>query len=93
MDNCILPPIVIFKKSYRILHSEFQFLPQIYYHRNCLLLSYFCNFFHLQDIDEISDPIQAEQYRVIADYKKQQKNEVDLVSGDIVEVFEKNENG
>ncbi|XP_071827969.1 SH3 and PX domain-containing protein 2A-like isoform X3 [Apostichopus japonicus] len=45
------------------------------------------------EIDEISDPIQAEQYRVIADYKKQQKNEVDLLSGDIVEVFEKNENG
>lgn len=45
------------------------------------------------EIDEISDPIQAEQYKVIADYKKQQKNEVDLVSGDVVEVFEKNENG
>lgn len=47
----------------------------------------------LTEIDEISDPIQAEQYKVIADYKKQQKNEVDLVTGDVVEVFEKNENG
>ena len=41
----------------------------------------------------ISDPIQPEQYVVIADYKKQQKNEVELHAGDSVEVFEKNDNG
>ncbi|XP_072026137.1 LOW QUALITY PROTEIN: SH3 and PX domain-containing protein 2B-like [Amphiura filiformis] len=45
------------------------------------------------DIEQISDPIQSEQYMVIADYKKQQKNEVDLHAGDVVEVFEKGENG
>ncbi|XP_071793014.1 SH3 and PX domain-containing protein 2A-like isoform X2 [Asterias amurensis] len=45
------------------------------------------------EIDMISDPIQPEQYVVIADYKKQQKNEVDLHAGDSVEVFEKNDNG
>lgn len=30
---------------------------------------------------------------MVADYKKQQKNEVDLTAGDLVEVFEKNDNG
>ena len=50
-------------------------------------------FLPLSDIDSISEPIQAEQYLVVADYKKQQKNEVDLVMGDLVEVFEKNDNG
>ena len=52
---------------------------------------YHCLF--ISDIEQISDPIQSEQYTVIADYKKQQKNEVDLHAGDIVEVFEKGENG
>eukprot|EP00057_Strongylocentrotus_purpuratus_P028696 XP_011683170.1 PREDICTED: SH3 and PX domain-containing protein 2A isoform X3 [Strongylocentrotus purpuratus] len=45
------------------------------------------------DIGNISEPIQAEQYIVVADYKKQQKNEVELTAGDLVEVFEKNDNG
>lgn len=62
-----------------------------FYIKSLICLQYLSSF--SQEIDEISDPIQAEQYRVIADYKKQQKNEVDLLSGDIVEVFEKNENG
>ncbi|XP_038045301.1 SH3 and PX domain-containing protein 2A-like isoform X2 [Patiria miniata] len=46
-----------------------------------------------KEIDVISDPIQPDPYIVIADYKKQQKNEVDLHTGDNVEVFEKNDNG
>ncbi|XP_072177487.1 SH3 and PX domain-containing protein 2A-like [Diadema setosum] len=46
-----------------------------------------------KEIDSISEPIQAEQYVVVANYKKQQKNEVDLTAGDLVEVFEKNDNG
>ncbi|XP_022096539.1 SH3 and PX domain-containing protein 2B-like isoform X4 [Acanthaster planci] len=46
-----------------------------------------------KEIDVISDPIQPEAYIVIADYKKQQKNEVDLHAGDHVDVFEKNDNG
>ncbi|XP_041476931.1 SH3 and PX domain-containing protein 2A-like isoform X1 [Lytechinus variegatus] len=46
-----------------------------------------------KDIGSISEPIQAEQYIVVADYKKQQKNEVELTAGDLVEVFEKNDNG
>ena len=29
----------------------------------------------------------------IADYKKQNRNEVNMVAGDIVEVIDKNENG
>lgn len=34
-----------------------------------------------------------EQYVAIADYKKQNRNEVSMVAGDIVEVIDKNENG
>lgn len=34
-----------------------------------------------------------EQYVVIVDYKKQNRNEVNMVAGDIVEVIDKNENG
>ena len=34
-----------------------------------------------------------EQYVAIADYKKQNRNEVIMVAGDIVEVIDKNENG
>ena len=29
----------------------------------------------------------------IADYKKQNRNEVNMVAGDVVEVIDKNENG
>ena len=34
-----------------------------------------------------------DQYIAIADYRKQAKNELSLVAGDVVEVFDKNENG
>ncbi|XP_065184888.1 SH3 and PX domain-containing protein 2B-like isoform X1 [Sycon ciliatum] len=41
----------------------------------------------------ISEPMLLEQYVAIADYKKKQKNEVNLSAGVSVEVVEKNENG
>ena len=41
----------------------------------------------------ISEPMQLEQYIVIADYQKQNRSEVSVLAGDIVEVIEKNENG
>ena len=34
-----------------------------------------------------------EQYIVIADYKKQSKNDINLKAGDIVDAIERNENG
>lgn len=37
--------------------------------------------------------MQLEQYIVIADYQKQNRSEVSVLAGDIVEVIEKNENG
>lgn len=37
--------------------------------------------------------MSLEQYVAIADYKKQNRNEVNMVAGDIVEVIDKNENG
>lgn len=43
--------------------------------------------------DVISEPMMLEQYVAIADYKKKQKNEVNLNAGISVEVVEKNENG
>lgn len=44
-------------------------------------------------VDHISGPVSLEQYVAIADYKKQNRNEVNMVAGDIVEVIDKNENG
>ena len=41
----------------------------------------------------ISEPMQLEQYIVIADYKKQNRSEISVLAGDIVEVIDKNENG
>lgn len=41
----------------------------------------------------ISEPMQLDQYIVIADYQRQNKSEVSVLAGDIVEVIEKNENG
>ncbi|KAK3749617.1 hypothetical protein QZH41_012955 [Actinostola sp. cb2023] len=43
--------------------------------------------------DVISDPISLEQFVAIADYKKQNRNEINMVAGDVVEVIDKNENG
>lgn len=37
--------------------------------------------------------MQLEQYIVIADYQKQNRSEVSVLAGDIVEVIEKSENG
>lgn len=48
--------------------------------------------FHFQG-KVISEPMQLEQYIVIADYQKQNRSEVSVLAGDIVEVIEKNENG
>ena len=44
-------------------------------------------------VDHISGPVLLEQYVAVADYKKQNRNEVNMVAGDIVEVIDKNENG
>lgn len=44
-------------------------------------------------VDHITGPVLLEQYVAIADYKKQNRNEVNMVAGDIVEVIDKNENG
>ena len=58
--------------------------------------SFFFFFFFFCDIstaENISGPVLLEQYVAIADYKKQNRNEVNMVAGDIVEVIDKNENG
>jgi len=44
-------------------------------------------------VENISGPVSLEQYVAIADYKKQNRNEVSMVAGAIVEVIDKNENG
>lgn len=42
---------------------------------------------------EISGPIILDMYRVIADYTKTTKYEINLLAGDQVEIVEKNQNG
>ena len=42
---------------------------------------------------EISGPVVFEQYIVIADYKKKDKNDISLTAGDTVDVIEKSEFG
>uniref|UniRef100_A0A3Q1JW27 Neutrophil cytosolic factor 1 n=1 Tax=Anabas testudineus TaxID=64144 RepID=A0A3Q1JW27_ANATE len=42
---------------------------------------------------EISGPIILETYRVVADFVKTSKNEINLHSGDLVEIVEKSQNG
>ncbi|KAM9846735.1 neutrophil cytosol factor 1 [Aulostomus maculatus] len=42
---------------------------------------------------EISGPIILDSYRVIADFVKTSKHELNLRSGDLVEIVEKNQNG
>uniref|UniRef100_A0A4W5K7I1 Neutrophil cytosolic factor 1 n=1 Tax=Hucho hucho TaxID=62062 RepID=A0A4W5K7I1_9TELE len=42
---------------------------------------------------EISGPIILESYRVIADYSKTSKYEINLLTGDLVEIVEKSPNG
>ncbi|CAJ1063291.1 neutrophil cytosol factor 1 isoform X2 [Xyrichtys novacula] len=42
---------------------------------------------------EISGPIILDTYRVIADYEKTSKHEINLHTGDQVEIVEKNQNG
>ena len=42
---------------------------------------------------EISGPVVFEQYIVIADYKKKNKNDISLTAGDTVDVFEKSHFG
>lgn len=53
----------------------------------------FCFWLYMSTADHISGPVMLEQYVAIADYKKQNRNEVNMVAGDIVEVIDKNENG
>lgn len=42
---------------------------------------------------EISGPIVLDTYRVIADFTKTSKHEINLHAGDLVEIVEKNQNG
>ncbi|GAA6232531.1 neutrophil cytosolic factor 1-like [Lates japonicus] len=42
---------------------------------------------------DISGPIILDSYRVIADFTKTSKHEIDLHTGDLVEIVEKNQNG
>ena len=42
---------------------------------------------------EISAPMVFEQYVVISDYQKKNKNDISLTAGDIIDVIEKNEYG
>ncbi|KAL7390592.1 hypothetical protein ABVT39_023946 [Epinephelus coioides] len=42
---------------------------------------------------EISGPIILDTYRVVADFAKTSKHEIDLHTGDLVEIVEKNQNG
>jgi hypothetical protein len=41
----------------------------------------------------VTQPLVLDQYRVLAAYKKTNRNEVDVRQGDVVEVVEKNPNG
>ena len=43
--------------------------------------------------NEITGPLVLDKYIVIADYKKQNKKELNLKSGEVVEIVEKTENG
>lgn len=42
---------------------------------------------------EISGPIILDTYRVIADFEKTSKHELNVHTGDLVEIVEKNQNG
>ncbi|XP_069579201.1 neutrophil cytosol factor 1 [Brachyistius frenatus] len=42
---------------------------------------------------DISGPIILDTYRVISDFKKTSKHEIDLKTGDLLEIVEKNQNG
>ena len=42
---------------------------------------------------EISGPIILDTYRVIADFPKTSKYEIELRTGDLVEIVDKNQNG
>lgn len=48
---------------------------------------------NLLNHSEISGPIILDMYRVIADYTKTTKYEINLLAGDQVEIVEKNQNG
>uniref|UniRef100_A0A7N6BYD6 Neutrophil cytosolic factor 1 n=1 Tax=Anabas testudineus TaxID=64144 RepID=A0A7N6BYD6_ANATE len=45
------------------------------------------------EANKISGPIILETYRVVADFVKTSKNEINLHSGDLVEIVEKSQNG
>ena len=42
---------------------------------------------------QISGPVVFEQYIVVADYKKKNKNDISLTAGDTVDVIERNDYG
>ncbi|KAM7397674.1 hypothetical protein PAMA_005812 [Pampus argenteus] len=45
------------------------------------------------NVSEISGPIILDTYRVIGDFEKTSKHEINLRTGDLVEIVEKNQNG
>ena len=64
--------------------------------RNCTLIGQFHKGFVFSStvlVDVISEPVMLDQFVAVADYKKQNKNEVNMIAGDVVEVIDKNENG
>ncbi|KAM8835193.1 neutrophil cytosol factor 1 [Synchiropus picturatus] len=45
------------------------------------------------NVSEISGPILLDSYRVVADFNKTSKHEMNLKTGDLVDIIEKNQNG
>lgn len=58
--------------------------------RRCFLALNYITVFYLSDI---SGPIILDTYRAIADFTKTSKHEINLRTGDMVEIVEKNQNG
>lgn len=49
--------------------------------------------FYFSHVIEITGPIMLETYRVIGDYSKTSKYELNLKAGDFVDIVEKSSNG
>ena len=53
----------------------------------------FCVLVNDDDDVHISGPVVFEQYIVVADHKKKNKNDISLTAGDTVDVIERNDYG
>lgn len=65
-------------------------LADLFYCICWIWMYYVCSMLYLA---EISGPIILDTYRVIDDFTKTSKNELNLHTGDLVEIVEKNQNG